>query len=272
MITVNRLLICLVVSIIVAAAGRVWTLSRYYRTRDVRLNAPAETRELRRQLFLGSDHRVDHFIAVPDRSRSSDETLPPSWKIAWITTSGDAATGSNAAIHGTAILRNRADELIAVDVLTLLPDSPEQAIANPQWLDELDFSAIKNLPSQPLGHFEVSIGVWDASAEVYITAGPDGAPGIAGVDDDGSGEIDDLRELGATGSDDFVVAPGQDGFEAAKSGRIVARLISRGAVVDAPPGETLTIGTEINGQSGEIWLDFDRTSPDRRRQILLRLR
>jgi hypothetical protein len=42
------------------------------------------------------------------------------------------------------------------------------------------------------------IKVWDAAASV----GPDGKPGIAGVDDDGYNGVDDQNELGWPGSDD----------------------------------------------------------------------
>jgi hypothetical protein len=42
------------------------------------------------------------------------------------------------------------------------------------------------------------IKVWDPAA----SAGPDGKPGIAGVDDDGINGIDDVGEMGAPGSDD----------------------------------------------------------------------
>jgi prepilin-type N-terminal cleavage/methylation domain-containing protein len=42
------------------------------------------------------------------------------------------------------------------------------------------------------------IKVWDPKASY----GPDGLPGIAGFDDDANGTVDDLTELGASGSDD----------------------------------------------------------------------
>ena len=43
----------------------------------------------------------------------------------------------------------------------------------------------------------------------YVSAmGPDGAPGIAGKDDDGNGTKDDPSEIGAAGSDDFEAITG----------------------------------------------------------------
>ncbi len=262
MISTNRLLASLVALVIVAAAGRVWTLSRYYRTVSLLVTDSAKPGDLRQRLFLDPDHRVTRLVAFPD------ETRPASWKVAWITVDDDAGQESGSGIRGTAVLRGDSDQLVAVDVTSLLPDAADQANATlvPQWLVNLDLAQIASLPSQRLGHSEISIGVWDANASVYVTAGPDGAPGIAGHDDDGNAVVDDLGELGATGSDDFVVAPGQPGYEAAKSGQTLSRLISRGAIVAAAPDKPLLI-TEAT----EIWLDFDRHDPVQHRQIMLRL-
>ncbi|QDT06021.1 hypothetical protein K227x_44280 [Rubripirellula lacrimiformis] len=57
------------------------------------------------------------------------------------------------------------------------------------------------------------IRVFDESAPVFITGGPDGDPGKSGVDDDGTGTADETvtvggsarSELGAAGSDDLLV-------------------------------------------------------------------
>ena len=43
---------------------------------------------------------------------------------------------------------------------------------------------------------------YDPTAVVAILPGLDGQPGVAGVDDDGNGTVDDRSELGATHSDD----------------------------------------------------------------------
>lgn len=268
MISTNRLLACLIALVIVASAGRVWILSRYYRAVDLHVSPSNELGNLRQQLFLGSNHRIVFFIAAPDLARPSDETLPPSWKIAWVTLDDASGESAIASIHCTVIVRSVSDELVAVDASSLLPDSIEQALAiiTPEWLNNFSTATITDLPSQSLAHNEISVGIWDADAAVYVTAGPDGAPGIAELDDDRNDAVDDVSELGATGSDDFVVAPGQDGYEAAKSGQILSRLISRGAIVDAPPGKPLVIS-----DATEIWLDFDRNHPGQSRQIMLQV-
>jgi len=263
MISTNRLLACLVALVITAAVGRVWTLSQYHRAVDSQVQQSGDRFDLRESLFLAADHSVTRLIAVPDEIR------PSSWRLAWISIDVDANAKAGPNIRGTAILRSVTDELVAVNITSLLPDSDGEAIATltPQWLVDLDAATISSLPLQSLGQSELSIGVWDADASVYVTAGPDGAPGIAGNDDDGNGAVDDLGELGATGSDDFVAAPGQPGYEAAKSGQTLSRLISRGAIVAASPDEPLVI-TEVT----EIWLDFDRDDSARHRQIMLRVR
>jgi len=268
MISINRLLACLVALVIAAAVVRGGALWQYYRTVDSQVNPSGDRVDLRESLLLAPDHTITRLIAVPGESVHGTSD-PPSWKLAWISTDGDAGGALSARVRGTAILRGAAEELVAVDITSLLPDSNVAAVAKltPQWLGELHLAALASLPSRPLGRRDVGIGVWDPAASVYVTAGPDGAPGIAGIDDDGDGVVDDPGELGATGSDDFVVAPGQLGYEAAKSGQTLSRLISRGAIVAASPDQPLDL-TEAT----EIWLDFDRDDPARHRQIMLRLR
>lgn len=268
MISTNRLLLPLVALVIVAVAGRLFSLARYQRSVDLQVTDSGDPSELRQNLFLAPDHRVTHFVAAADLTRPVDETLGPSFKLAWITVDGDSGDQAGSSLRGTAVLNHHSGELFAVDITSLLADSAAEAIATmtPQWLENLHFGAISSLPSHSFGETEINIGVWDADASVYVTAGPDAAPGIAGHDDNGNGVVDELGELGATGSDDFVVAPGQAGYEAAKSGKTVSRLISRGAVVAATPDKPLV----LSGTS-EVWLDFDRRDAARRRQIMLRL-
>jgi hypothetical protein len=71
---------------------------------------------------------------------------------------------------------------------------------------------------------------WDKDASVYVTVGRDRRPGVAGVDDDGNGIDDDRSELGATGSDDTVLTPDDDGYVEAVNGSVLAVLLSRGAM------------------------------------------
>ena len=75
---------------------------------------------------------------------------------------------------------------------------------------------------------------WDAETPVYVAAGEDAMPGVAGVDDDGNGVVDDSRELGATGSDDVMLTPLDDGYDDARQGRVTALAISRGAMIPTP--------------------------------------
>ncbi|HBJ39024.1 MAG TPA: hypothetical protein DDZ51_30615 [Planctomycetaceae bacterium] len=269
MISTNRLLACLVGLVILAAAGRFYSLAQYYRLVDLHVTDASRPSDLRRLLFLDPDHRVTHFVTVPDLTRPSDEIRPPSCKLAWITIRDKPDDQAGASVRATAILSHDADESFAVDITRLLPESNADAIAmlTPQWLQELPFPTVVSLPSHSLGQTEITVGVWDQAVPVYVTAGPDGAPGIAGTDDDGSGVVDDLGELGATGSDDFVVAPGQPGYEAAAGGQALSRLISRGAIVAARLDQPLVVTGET-----EVWLDFNRSDSARHRQIMLRLR
>ncbi len=71
---------------------------------------------------------------------------------------------------------------------------------------------------------------WDPSALVYVTVGLDMKPGVAAVDDDGNGVVDDRGELGATGTDDRVLTPGDVGYQDAEAGSVMAAVLSRGAM------------------------------------------
>jgi hypothetical protein len=87
--------------------------------------------------------------------------------------------------------------------------------------------------SFPAGH-TLRLYQWDADAVVYVAAGEDAMPGVTGVDDDGNGVVDDSRELGATGSDDVMLTPLDDGYDDARQGRVTAMAISRGAMIPTP--------------------------------------
>jgi hypothetical protein len=269
MISTNRLLVLLGVLIVVAAAGRIGSLARYERTAALRFDDSGSPSDLRQLLFLAPDHRVDHFVAVPDLARPSDEIRPLSYKLAWLAIDNEPGNRHGASVRATAILRSDSDDPFAVDITSLLPDTFEEAILTltPKWLEDLRFSTLAKLPAHLLDSIEIRLSVWDPDAPVYISAGPDGAPGIARHDDNGNGEVDDLSELGATGSDDFAVAPAQPGYEAAKSGQTLSRLISRGAIVPATTGNPIVLTDPT-----ELWLDFDPRDSSRHRRIMLRLR
>jgi hypothetical protein len=73
-----------------------------------------------------------------------------------------------------------------------------------------------------------------ADAEVLLSVGPDGQPGVAGEDDDFDGRVDDVSETGAVGSDDRCLAPYQAGYERSRQAA-VTRVISRGSFVRCQP-------------------------------------
>lgn len=87
--------------------------------------------------------------------------------------------------------------------------------------------------------------LWDADAAVYVAAGEDAMPGVAEVDDDGNGVIDDSRELGATGSDDVMLTQLDEGYADAREGRVTALAISRGAMSPSPEASTISAPAHV---------------------------
>ena len=71
---------------------------------------------------------------------------------------------------------------------------------------------------------------FDDDAPVLLGVGDDGAPGIAGEDDNRNGVVDERREHGAVGSDDVCLAP-QDAEYAKVQEHPDTIVISRGAFV-----------------------------------------
>lgn len=265
--SINRLLVCLVSFVIAATAVRFWLLSDYYQHTANVLHDPEPPNALRQNLFLDGGHKISRLIAVHDKNRDASVAAEPSWRIAWFTASPASSDTQPFPIRGTAIIRDLNGIFISADISSLLGPSLDSAteFLTHHWLSGLRNADIRSLPNQTLRHRRLDLATWDDTAPVFVTAGPDNAPGIVNHDDDGNGVLDDLGELGITGSDDFVVAPGQPGYEAASTGQTISRLISRGAVVDVPPGQPITVI-----EPAEIWLDFDRHETSNR-QIILRL-
>lgn len=204
---------------------------------------------LRHWLGLPSDHRISGLIA----QRGSTADAPPrrTTGLIWWDASASA----------TVILPDASGQL-------RIGQPPiDIAEREPGLLSQLDPSHWTKLPAT---WQQLTVYYWDPSAAVFVTAGPDGHPGIAGVDDDGSGTIDDPQELGATGSDDFVVAPGQRGYEQAAGGEVLARLISRGAQrpLDGQLQLPLLPGSDA---AAEVWLQFSGSSGVPTQRILLRI-
>lgn len=73
--------------------------------------------------------------------------------------------------------------------------------------------------------------VFDPKAFVVVTAGDDGKPGRAGIDDGANGQVDEDFELGATGSDDEMVVFASDARDSVDEISIPHRVLSRGAYV-----------------------------------------
>lgn len=71
---------------------------------------------------------------------------------------------------------------------------------------------------------------FDPEARIGVDAGPDGRPGIAWVDDGANGIVDDVVELGATGSDDRLIVLSGDEFAA--DPQRLGSVLQRGAWVD----------------------------------------
>lgn len=76
----------------------------------------------------------------------------------------------------------------------------------------------------------IQVSRWDPQAVVYVSAGSDAQPGVAGVDDEGNGVVDDPAELGATGSDDEVLTPEHPDYPKAQVQALTAMRLSRGAM------------------------------------------
>ena len=76
----------------------------------------------------------------------------------------------------------------------------------------------------------IQVSRWDPQAVVYVSAGNDAQPGVAGVDDEGNGVVDDRAELGATGSDDEVLTPEHPNYAKAQGQAVTAMPLSRGAM------------------------------------------
>lgn len=104
-------------------------------------------------------------------------------------------------------------------LLTLLPNS-ETIVDRP----ERDQVLVDQAKGQQL--------VFDEAASVLLGPGPDGAPGVAGVDDGmpPDGRVDNLAELGAMDSDDQCVAPWEESYES-MIGKPFVVTISRGTFV-----------------------------------------
>jgi len=265
--SIARLLGCLMLLVIVAAVARGINLWSWHATVDTVKIGP-DTLDL--FLNLPPQHRVNRFVAVSRDLGSQRVTdVFTQWTAAWLITDGDVVTG------GTAIVRDSAGNLAAIDLVGVLPTSSQQAMQTltPQWLAAWDVS---EHDTQPLDFRHLTIGVWDPDALVYVTGGPDNQPGLAGIDDDQNGIIDDLSELGTTLSDDQIVSPDHPDYQDAADAKVVARIIDRGTVVNVAASTAIDLATHASQShvppADEIWLSFSHASTAPARQICLRLK
>ncbi len=104
-----------------------------------------------------------------------------------------------------------------------------------------------------LGVVSVAFEQFDPNATVYLRPGADGQPGVAGVDDNGNGIVDDDTELGATKTDDVLsVTAG----EIDTAGPIL--ILQRGAYVpvsrEVATSESAAWRAVVHGRAqGEDW-------------------
>lgn len=258
----DRLLRALAILVIVAAAARLVGLIDFTKS-----GPPAEPHAgLRKQLGLPPDHTVQRLVV---------HVTPATAAVLWSDSAGQV----------TAIVPDATGRLrvgpppaprFAAD-----PETDPAAAApggTPEDLAALDSSDWAVLPAE---WTRLRVLHWDPEAAVYITAGPDGQAGVAGVDDDGDGVIDNLSELGATGSDDQVIAPQQPGYAAAAAAAEegAVRVISRGALVEIDRDFSASVWAEADLPSGlpaddprrEVWLEFAGEAGGPVQRLALRL-
>lgn len=275
----NVLIRLLIVSVLLLAGVRAVSLLMWQ-------PRPPQIPDLRAQLNLRDEGGLLDFaaIAVPG------DTGPRVWRVAWrdragVTTvllsdqtgrwwglvgTGDAATSCRGRLV-------KIGERFAGDVAEFVTHS--------EFRNSLDAILLRELGSA----VNLSVAVWDPTAPVFITAGEDGAPGVLGQDDDGDGRVDSEGELGSTGSDDRILAPGDAGYPGAGGESVLpggnaevllgvrARVLSRGAMVELSedwewPGER---GSDAANGSGpatqEVWLRFSDADGSTLAELSLRL-
>jgi len=123
-----------------------------------------------------------------------------------------------------------------------------------EWI-ETDQEESSELPEslRTLGVETIRFEVFDPEGLVYMQPGADGRPGVAGVDDNGNGIVDDNTELGATRTDDVLqVTSGEITFD----GPVL--ILQRGAFVESSRDAAL-MGNQpwravVTGRSNtELW-------------------
>jgi len=130
-----------------------------------------------------------------------------------------------------------------VNTLARVPENYQDLSATKaavaHWLEQAATSGSRNLPDSltELGVDGLRMEQFDPTAVVYLQPGPDGQPGVAGVDDNGDAQIDNRVELGATGSDDVCLVAAADNPGLNHPNTLI---LQRGAFLPKPgdPGKT----------------------------------
>jgi type II secretory pathway pseudopilin PulG len=95
---------------------------------------------------------------------------------------------------------------------------------------------------------------YDEGAPVVAFAGADGQPGVAGVDDDSDGNVDNASELGFDGSDDSILGPWDAGYGAAITNTSNPPVfVSTGAYVDLGWARKLQSHQFAVNQNNNLW-------------------
>ncbi len=120
--------------------------------------------------------------------------------------------------------------LVRLSVLVGQPRRGSIALLPIGLCKTLTHSEVFNCFIESQSSFE-RISSWDIGASSYLIHGLDQFPGAAGVDDDGNGVVDDVSELGATGTDDSIVTPADGDAYAAAASHPSSRVVSYGAML-----------------------------------------
>ena len=106
---------------------------------------------------------------------------------------------------------------------------------------------------------------YDADAALIVTVGPDGRPGAAGLDDGNNGVIDDRDEIGATESDDGLLALSPEALDRYGDAHPASdyKRIGRGALVPAGDGSADFVAA-VYGDGTQIAWSSSRLQTPRR--------
>lgn len=160
--------------------------------------------------------------------------------------------------------------------LTLAPDHPQDltAVRNAvvDWIERVETRELSEpivIPEslRTLGVTNIRWQRFDLQALVMMRPGADGKPGIADIDDNGNGIVDDEAELGATGSDDVCVVATDDDRDnrlrddgkeddVATSPTLVLQRGARVPSIAARATSAVVLGQTRDCQQWTFWVEF----------------